>query len=361
MMKRPSSTAPAAAAPSASDQRWAAVVARDPACDGAFYYSVVTTGVYCRPSCPARRAKREHVHFHATCDEAEAAGFRPCRRCKPRETGSVRDDVARVTRACRLIEAADELPTLAELSVALGLSPFHFHRLFKTTTGVTPKAFAEAHRRNRVQASLERSRTVTEAIHEAGFGSSGRFYAKAAATLGMTPMAYRTGGDGIEIRFAVSRCSLGAILVAATQKGIAAILFGEAPGKMEHELRSRFPKARLVSGDRRFGRLVAKVIAFVEEPDRSFDLPLDIRGTAFQQRVWDALRSIPPGATASYSELARRIGEPKSVRAVARACAANAIAVAIPCHRVVAKDGSLAGYRWGIARKQALLEKERKR
>ncbi len=347
--------------PSTDEARWAAVLARDKSGDGAFYYSVATTGVYCRPSCGARRANRANVQFHATSADAEAAGFRACKRCKPASADLATAHTDKVARACRLIETAEDEPKLDDLAQAAGLSPFHFHRIFKAATGVTPKAYAIAHRHKSVRASLKTSRTVTEAIHDAGFKSSGRFYAASNEVLGMTPKSFRTGGDDAEIRFAVGECSLGAILVAESIKGVCAILLGDDPQALVRDLETRFPKARLAGGERTFEKRVAAVVGFVEAPASEFKLPLDIRGTAFQHRVWQALRKIPAGATATYADIARAIGKPQAVRAVAGACAANAIAVAIPCHRVVRSDGELSGYRWGVARKRALIERERKR
>ncbi|MGK9233444.1 bifunctional DNA-binding transcriptional regulator/O6-methylguanine-DNA methyltransferase Ada [Inquilinus limosus] len=341
------------------DARWAAVQRRDRAADGAFVYAVRTTGVYCRPSCASRHARRENVSFHTDAAAAERAGFRPCRRCKPNESSLAERQTALVVAACRMIETAEEMPSLDELAEAAGLSRYHFHRLFKSVTGVTPKAYADAHRADRMRDELAQTATVTEAIYGAGFNSNGRFYAAAPERLGMTPTAFREGGAGAEIRFAIGECHLGAILVAATDKGIVAIQFGDDPQALLDRLQDRFPKARLVGGDAGFEQLVARVVGFVEAPSaEGLDLPLDIRGTAFQQKVWQALRGIPPGTTVSYAEIARRIGRPKAVRAVAQACAANDLAVAIPCHRVVRADGDLSGYRWGVARKQALLERE---
>ena len=340
--------------------RWDAVKARDASFDGKFTYSVATTGVYCRPSCASRLARRENVAFHASCRAAEAAGFRPCRRCKPNEPSLHAQYAAKVAEVCRLIEKADEPPRLADLAAAAGLSAYHFHRVFKAIAGVTPKAYAVAHRQKRVRENLDRSSTVTEAIFDAGFNSSGRFYAESSKVLGMTPSEFRSGGANAAMRFAVGECSLGAILVAASDKGITAILLGDDPDALVHELEDRFPKAALIGGDRAFEAVMAKVVGLVEEPNRGFDLPLDVRGTAFQHRVWQALREIPAGETAAYSEIAERIGMPKAVRAVAAACAANKIAVAIPCHRVVRNDGSLSGYRWGVDRKRALIAREAK-
>lgn len=341
-----------------NDPRWASVVARDPAADGKFVYSVRTTGVYCRPSCPARPALPENLQFHATCADAERAGFRPCKRCKPDQPSLVEQHAAKVTEICRVIEQAETMPTLEALARQAGLSAYHFHRVFKAATGLTPREYAAAHRARRVRAELDQSGTVTDAIFGAGFNSSGRFYEKSNEMLGMTPSNYRAGGANSEIRFAVGECSLGSILVASSARGICAILLGDDPDKLVRDLQDRFPRAALIGGDKAFENVVAKVVGFVEAPGLGLDLPLDVRGTAFQQRVWQALGTIPVGSTASYTEIAKRIGSPQSVRAVARACAANTLAVAIPCHRVVRIDGALSGYRWGVERKRALLDKE---
>jgi AraC family transcriptional regulator of adaptative response/methylated-DNA-[protein]-cysteine methyltransferase len=340
------------------EARWDAVQRRDRAADGAFYYSVRTTGVYCRPSCASRLARRENVAFHASPAAAEKAGFRACKRCRPNGPALDERRAAAAAKACRLIERSEEMPSLDALAKAAGMSRFHFHRVFKAATGVTPKAYADAHRAQRVRDALTSRGSVTEAIYSAGFNSSGRFYAASTDMLGMTPRDFRAGGSGADIRFAVGQCSLGAILVAATPKGICAISFGDDPDALVRDLQDRFPKARLIGGDKEFEKLVAQVVGLVEGPGARFDLPLDVRGTAFQQRVWQALRKIPAGATATYTDIAKRIGRPKAVRAVAAACAGNPVAVAIPCHRVVRLDGDLAGYRWGVARKRALLARE---
>jgi AraC family transcriptional regulator of adaptative response/methylated-DNA-[protein]-cysteine methyltransferase len=342
------------------DARWLAVIAHDASFDGQFYYSIETTGIYCRPSCPARRPKRENVRFHETAAKAEAAGFRPCKRCKPCEASLVQTRAEKVAEACRLIESAEEAPKLDALARWVGLSPHHFHRIFKAALGLTPKDYATAHRNQRVRAALGKSATVTQAIYDAGFSSNGRFYATSSEVLGMTPRQFRSGGIGREIKFTVGKCSLGAILVAASDKGVCAILFGDGPEALRATLTRQFPRARLIASDQDFERLAAKVIEFVENPHAGLDLPLDIRGTAFQHRVWNALRRIPAGSTASYTEIAVAIGAPGSARAVARACASNPIAVAIPCHRVVRSDGSLSGYRGGLTRKRALLAREAK-
>jgi len=340
------------------DPRWAAVLARDPAADGRFWYSVRTTGVYCRPSCASRRARPENVHFHDTPQDAERAGYRPCRRCRPDRDGVREQHAALVAAACRTIEAAEQAPDLATLAAQAGLSPFHFHRVFKAVTGVTPRAYAAAQRASRVRRELVRGDSVTAAVYDAGYNSSGRFYAQAGEMLGMRPRDYRDGGANTAIRFAVGECSLGAILVAASERGLCAILLDDDPDALVRELQDRFPKAELIGGDAGFERLVAQVVGFVEAPGIGLDLPLDVRGTAFQQRVWQALRAIPAGETASYAQIAERIGAPKATRAVAGACASNTLAVAIPCHRVVRSDGALSGYRWGVERKRALLERE---
>jgi AraC family transcriptional regulator of adaptative response/methylated-DNA-[protein]-cysteine methyltransferase len=341
------------------DPRWRAVVARDRRADGTFYYSVDTTGVFCRPSCPSRRANPKHVRFHSTAADAQRAGFRACHRCKPDQPPLEQLHAAKVAEICRVIESAEDVPRLAELAARAGLSTYYFHRLFKTVTGVTPRAYAAAHRRRRVRRELEKgSKTVTDAIYAAGFNSGGRFYETSDQLLGMTPTAYRAGGVDAEIRFAVGECSLGSILVARSTKGVCAILLGDNADALVRDLQDRFPRATLVGGDANFERTVAAVIGFVEHPAIGLDLPLDVRGTAFQQRVWQALRQIPVGSTATYTEIAARIGAPKAVRAVAQACAGNALAVAIPCHRVVRTDGSLSGYRWGVERKKDLLKRE---
>ena len=345
--------------PYASDEaRWEAVRQRDRGADGVFYYSVRSTGVYCRPSCAARPALRRNVAFHDSCAAAEAAGFRPCLRCKPGQPPLAEQHAALIARACRLIESSADAPDLDSLADASGISRFYFHRLFKRHTGITPKAYAAAWRARRLQSQLPAAASVTEAIYEAGYGSSGRFYADAPGRLGMQPAAARSGGAGESIRFAIGACSLGAILVAATAKGVCAILIGDDPDQLARDLQDRFPRADLVGADPDFEQTVARVVGLVEAPALGLDLPLDVRGTAFQQRVWQALREIPCGQTVSYAELAARLGMPTAARAIAGACAANPVAVAIPCHRVVRQDGGLSGYRWGVERKRALLERE---
>jgi AraC family transcriptional regulator, regulatory protein of adaptative response / methylated-DNA-[protein]-cysteine methyltransferase len=342
------------------DPRWALVLARDRSMDGRFYYSVSTTGIYCRPSCASRTANPKNVRFHDSIADAETAGFRACKRCRPDQASPEAQNAGKVARICRLIEQAEEVPPLAELARAAGLSPGYFHRVFKAVTGVTPKEYAFAHRAGKVRDELGRSSTVTKAIHDAGFNSHGRFYEKSGAMLGMTPTDYRAGGANSEIRFAVGECSLGSILVAKSAKGVCAILIGDDPEVLVRDLQDRFPRAQLIGGDSGFEKLVASVVGLIEAPGLGLDLPLDVRGTAFQQRVWAALRKIPTGTTVTYSDIARKIGAPKAQRAVAGACAANSLAVLIPCHRVVRSNGNLSGYRWGIERKRVLIDRESK-
>jgi AraC family transcriptional regulator, regulatory protein of adaptative response / methylated-DNA-[protein]-cysteine methyltransferase len=355
VMAKPGNAAPAAT----MDSRWQSIVGRDASADGSFVYAVRTTGVYCRPSCPSRRPKPENVSFYTSWKEAEAGGYRPCQRCRPNAASPASENAAAIVEACRRIEAAEELPKLEDLAASVGMSPFHFHRRFKAVTGLTPKAYAAAHRARKVREALRQADTsVTEAIYAAGFNSNSRFYETSDEVLGMTPTAYKRGGEDADIRFAIGECSIGSILVALSHKGVCAILLGDDPEKLVRDLQDRFPQANLIGGDARFEQLVAKVVGFVEAPKLGLDLPLDVRGTAFQQRVWRALREIPPGQTVSYKEIAHRIGKPKSVRAVGQAVGANPIAVAIPCHRVLRNDGALCGYRWGVERKRALLQKE---
>ena len=341
------------------EEYWQIVSKRDRTADGSFYYSVETTGVYCRPSCPGRLAKRENVRFHQSCADAERAGFRACKRCNPNGTSPSEEQARKVAGVCRIIEESTDIPTLEHLAEKVGVTPFHLHRVFKSATGVTPRSYAVALRSKRVRSRLLSGKeTITEAIYAAGYNSNGRFYDQSQAILGMTPSSFRTGGEQEQIKFAVGQCSLGAILVAQSQHGVCAILLGDDPETLVCDLHRQFPKAELIPGDQTFEHTVATVIGCVERPSQALDLPLDIRGTAFQQRVWKALAEIPVGSRLSYTELADRIGLPKSVRAVAQACGANKLAVAIPCHRIVRQSGELAGYRWGIERKRRLLQRE---
>jgi AraC family transcriptional regulator of adaptative response/methylated-DNA-[protein]-cysteine methyltransferase len=352
----------------ASDSvRWAAVQKRDACADGQFYYSVRTTGVFCRPSCGARAAKRCNVAFHDSIQAAMQAGFRPCLRCKPEQPALAQRHAISVAQACRLIEQSEQAPDLVELAAACGLSRFHLHRIFKAHTGITPLAYAAARRAARVAGTLTQAASVTDALYAAGYNSSARFYAEAPARLGMSPAAYRAGAPGERIRYALGSCSLGELIVGATERGICAILLGDDAVQLQRDLRERFPRAELLRAEVGFEKTLSWVIGLIDDPaalpatdivSTDMDLALDVRGTAFQQRVWQALRKIPRGSTVSYSELAALLGMPRGARAVALACAANPLAVAIPCHRVLRHDGALSGYRWGIERKRALLERE---
>jgi AraC family transcriptional regulator of adaptative response/methylated-DNA-[protein]-cysteine methyltransferase len=358
-MKTRQDQGPLAGAFATDEQRWAAVEARNPLADGHFVYAVKTTGVYCRPSSSARLPRRENVEFFGTAKAAEKAGYRASRRASGDQTVVAQQRAGLIARACRLIKDSEAPPSLDELAHEAGMSPFHFHRVFKAETGLTPKAYASADRARKLREELnEAGGSVTNAIYGAGFNSNSRFYERSDGLLGMRPRDYRAGGMNARIRFAVGQCSLGAILVAQSQRGICAILLGDDPEALVHDLQDQFPKAQLIGGDKDFEQLVAQVVGFIEAPALGLGLPLDVRGTAFQERVWQALREIPPGATVSYAQVAARIGEPKAVRAVAQACGANRIAVAIPCHRVVRRDGELSGYRWGVERKRELLRRE---
>jgi AraC family transcriptional regulator of adaptative response/methylated-DNA-[protein]-cysteine methyltransferase len=338
--------------------RWAAVQQRDAGADEVFWYSVRSTGVYCRPSCGARPALRKNVAFHDSRADAEAAGFRPCLRCKPDQPPLAERQAAIVAQACRLIDEAEETLDLDSLADAVGVSRFYFHRMFKAVTGITPKAYANAARARRVQAGLAGQPNVTDVIYAAGYNSSGRFYAQSSSVLGMTPSAFRSGGKGEQIKFAIAECSLGPILVASTERGICAILIDDDPDFLVKDLQDRFPRAELIGAEPEYEQVVSRVVGMVEQPSVGLDLPLDVRGTAFQQRVWQVLRAIPAGRRVTYAELAELANVPRGARAVASACAANAIAVAIPCHRVVRNDGSISGYRWGVDRKAELLNRE---
>jgi AraC family transcriptional regulator of adaptative response/methylated-DNA-[protein]-cysteine methyltransferase len=341
------------------DACWAAVCRRDAHGMADFVYAVRSTGIYCRPVCAARRPLRSNVEFLPTPQAAAAAGYRPCKRCRPDASDRKKEIEATMARVCRLIDAAGHLPPLRELAQAAQMSPSHFHRVFKATLGLTPRAYAAGARADRTRHNLRRAPSVTHALHDAGYDSHSAFYGDAGRVLGMSPSAYRSGARGEEIRYAVTRCRLGHVLAAATGRGICAILLGETAPALVSELKRIFPHAVWQSPDRGFEQLLGAVVDLIEDPAcPGSTLPLDIRGTAFQQRVWRALRAVPAGTTVSYTELARRIGAPTAVRAVGSACAANLLAVAIPCHRAVRSDGGLSGYRWGIERKRALLEKE---
>lgn len=343
------------------DERWTAVQARDAAADGHFVCAVRTTGVYGKPSSTARLPKRENVEFFGSAEAAEAAGYRASRRARADQTSAAAERTALVARVCRRIEASETPLPLDDLATEVGMSPFHFHRLFKAETGLTPKAYSSAYRARKLREELSSAdASITDAIYGAGFNSNSRFYETSEQLLGMRARDYRAGGAGAVIRFAVGPCSLGAILVAQSQRGICAILLGDDPDQLVRDLQDQFPKADLIGSDGEFEQLVGEVVGLIEAPAMGLQLPLDVQGTAFQERVWRALREIPPGTTVSYTEVAERIGSPKAVRAVAQACATNRIAVAIPCHRVVRRDGDLAGYRWGVDRKRELLRREAK-
>lgn len=339
------------------DDRYAAFVARDKARRSEFVMAVKTTGVYCRAGCPARTPLRKNVLFLDGPEAARAAGFRACKRCRPDEVASAASEL--VARACATIEAAETAPSLDRLAREAGLSPFHFHRRFKAETGVTPAAYAATVRHRRAQDALQQGASVTEAVYDAGYGSAARFYDGAESRFGMAPKRWKQGGAGERVKVAVAPSSLGFVLIAATDKGLTAVRFGDDVEALTRVFREQFAAAELTAGDATFDALVAAVVAAVDDPARAPDLPLDVRGTAFQHRVWDALRRIPPGETWTYGRLAEAIGAPKAVRAVGAACGANRVAVVVPCHRVVGSDGKLTGYRWGVERKRALLERER--
>ena len=341
-----------------AEKCWSAVVAHDATQDGRFFYSVKTTGVYCRPGCASRQPRRENVAFYETSAEAEAAGFRPCKRCRPNEGSAADRHVAAIGRACALIRARDEIPSLAELADAAGISRFHFHRVFKQITGATPREWGKAHRLDRFAERLDSGEPIAAAVYAAGFGASSRAYAAAPNGLGMTPGARRRGGAGERIRFTVVATPLGQALIAATERGICMTALGDDKAPLEADLRRRFPAALIWPADSQLAGWAERIVRFVTAPGEQPDLPLDIRGTAFQARVWRALQKVPPGRTATYSEIAAALGQPKAVRAVAAACAANKLALLVPCHRIVRRDGDLAGYRWGVERKRALLAKE---
>lgn len=338
-----------------------AVVECDGSFDGEFFYSVLTTGVFCKPSCRSRRPRRENVRFHLTAEEAKRAGYRPCKRCQPEEAVLHGKNSVQVTALCRLMEGSEGSPSMESMARRVGVSPSHAHRTFKDETGVTPGNYLAALRRQKIQKDLPVAESVTEAIYSAGYGSPARFYAASRSVLGMNARAYRNRGEGETIRFALAACSLGALLVAASELGVCAILLGDEPSELVEDLARRFSKANLEAGVCDFDEWVAVVVGLVDQPSCKVDLPLDIRGTVFQQRVWEALRRIPPGKTMTYSEVARELGDPKAARAVASACAKNPLAVAVPCHRVVRRGGALSGYRWGVERKRQLLERESSR
>lgn len=342
----------------ADERRWQAVETRDGQADGEFVFAVRTTGIFCRPSCTARHPLRKNVLFFQSPDAASAAGFRPCKRCQPDKLAPDQQRVERIMQACRIMEASPESLTLEAVAASMAMSPFHFHRIFKSIVGVTPSAWQKALRARRLREQLTKSDTVTQAAYDAGFQSGSGFYQQADTTLGMTARQYRQGGKSATIQFVVGTCQLGEFLVAESERGICAILLGNAPEELIAELESLFPQATVEAGNEAFAKRVAGVVSYLDHPGRAFELPLDIQGTAFQRQVWQTLRAIPVGETVSYRQIAERMGNPKAIRAVAGACAANRLAVVIPCHRVVRNDGALSGYRWGVERKQLLLDLE---
>ncbi|MBO0857361.1 MAG: bifunctional DNA-binding transcriptional regulator/O6-methylguanine-DNA methyltransferase Ada [Chloracidobacterium sp.] len=343
-----------------TDKFWQAIQTRDSDYDGEFYYGVRTTGVYCRPSCASRRPKRKNVLFFALPEAARQAGFRACLRCRPDET-VVCDPQAELTQSiCRLIDQQLEEPVnIAALSERVKLSKFYLQRLFKKLMGITPRQYAEARRADLFKTRVKAGQSVTDALYEAGYGSSSRLYEKASAQFGMTPATYRKGGIGMKINYTITECPLGLLLVAVTDKGICSVTLGDKSKELTGELRAEFPRAEIALDEKRLQVQVRALLAYLAGQEPHPDLPLDVQGTAFQKRVWEELRRIPYGQTASYGEIARRIGRPSATRAVARACATNPAALVTPCHRIVRESGELGGYRWGVERKRQLLEKEK--
>jgi AraC family transcriptional regulator, regulatory protein of adaptative response / methylated-DNA-[protein]-cysteine methyltransferase len=348
----------ASTSPNAGNEQWLAIIERDPAAVGRFVYAVRTTGVYCHPNCRSRRPNRKNVRFFARPRDAEAAGFRACQKCRPNQIAGADAPDERVLRACRFIERAQTPPSLADIAQHVGLNPQYLHRLFRKQLGVTPKQYSSARRVARLKKSLIDGESVTRAVYQAGYASNGRCYAQANGVLGMTPKQYQGGGQRSHVRFATVGCRLGRLLVAVTEKGVCEIALGDDDVELRADLMARLPAAEQVTPDSKLRRWLAAVVALVDSPAEIQEFPLDIRGTAFQQQVWRALQAIPPGETRSYSEIAAAIGRPDAVRAVASAVAANPLAVAVPCHRVIHKSGTLSGYRWGKDRKKRLLAAE---
>ena len=339
------------------DDRWQSVVDRDVNADGQFVFAVQTTGIFCRPSCRAKHALRKNVRFYADAQQAQDAGFRPCKRCQPDKDSAQQHRLDKIARACQLLEQESPL-TLDELAQQVAMSPYHLHRLFKATTGMTPKVWQQSWRARRLRDALAKGVPVTQAILNAGFPDSSSYYRKADQALGMTAKQFRKGGDNVSVRYTLADCALGRCLVAESERGICAILLGDDDATLVADLHALFPAAQDVPADANVQQRVREVIVALNARDASLSLPLDIRGTVFQQQVWQALRTIPCGETVSYQQLASAIGKPKAVRAVASACGANKLAIVIPCHRVIRGDGALSGYRWGIARKAQLLQRE---
>jgi AraC family transcriptional regulator of adaptative response/methylated-DNA-[protein]-cysteine methyltransferase len=344
-----------------TDLCWRAVEGRDARFDGIFFYGVRSTRVYCKPTCPSRRPRRGQVEFFNSCDDAEGAGFRACLRCRPRETGAHDPRVEFVLRACRAIEAhEDGAPSLEELAAQLGVSPHQLRRTFKGVTGITPRQYAAAHRLKLFKSRIKDGDGVTNAMYEAGYGSSSRLYENASEKLGMTPATYRRGGKGMNINYTIVDSGLGRLLVAATGRGVCSVQFGDGDEELAAALAAEYPSAAISRDEAGLGGWIETLLGHVDGAQARLDLPLDLRATAFQTRVWEELRRIPYGETRSYGDVARAIGRPTAVRAVASACAANPVALATPCHRVVREGGALGGYRWGLGRKRELLERERR-
>lgn len=343
------------------EARWKAVGENNSSADGVFYYAVITTGIYCRPSCKSKLPNRDNVEYFTTCDDAEGAGYRACKRCRPTAISKAQEIKQKIIHACRIIEESDTTLKLDKLAGQVNFSPYHFHRLFKKIVGVTPKQYAARHQSRRFQKNLKTSPSVTDAIYSAGYGSSGSAYDKKRDQLAMKPKDYRKGADGVTITYGLARCFLGWVIVAATDRGVCAIEFGDNSDTLPEQVQARFPNAQLHKADIGFKTLIKEVVDFIESPEDTFGVPLDIQGTAFQQQVWEVLRQIKPGQTMSYTDVAEWMGNPKAVRAVASACASNKLAVVIPCHRVVSKTGKTGGYRWGTERKQKLLDYEQDR
>ena len=339
---------------------WKAIVDRDKSANGLFFYAVTTTGVFCRPGCSSRLPNRKNVEFYTSCKDAENAGYRPCKRCIPCADSKEHEIEKKIIRACRCIEKSETPLRLKDLATKASLSPYHFHRLFKKIVGGTPKQYSSIHLSNRFKENLKTSQSVTDAIYSTGYSSSSGAYDKRKNRLSMPPKVYKNGAAGVIITYGLAECFLGWVIVAATERGVCSIEFGDDPAILPKQVQSRFPKAQLQKAGEGFAALIKEVVQFIQSPGQGINIPLDIQGTAFQQRVWNVLRQIQPGETLSYSEVAERIGNPNAVRAVATACASNKLAVVIPCHRVISKTGKVSGYRWGVERKQLLLEAEKR-
>ncbi|MBI9043220.1 MAG: bifunctional DNA-binding transcriptional regulator/O6-methylguanine-DNA methyltransferase Ada [Anaerolineaceae bacterium] len=340
------------------ENRWDALVQRNPLADGKFVYAVRSTGVYCRPNCTSRKPNKKNVLFFEHSDEAVEAGFRPCKRCTPQENKAP-EPADMVLEACEVIDNAEIEPSLSELAQAVNLSPYHFQRLFKKTLGITPKQYMIQKRMTRVRKNLRKKKNITEAVYDSGFLSSSSFYKQAEDHLGMTPSKFHQGGKNVVIYYGIAKSYLGWVLVAKTNKGICQIEFGDSKKLLVKRLSANFPEANLLTDDVTLSKNISQVITYLKTPQKSFPIPLDIMGTAFQKKVWDELKKIPPGTTKTYSEIAAAINQPEASRAVANAIASNKIAAAIPCHRVIRKDGKLGGYHWGIDRKKKILEREK--